>query len=120
MNIFRILCSSMITDAVIRRSLLIQEPTVVLVLFGARLRDVFAVRFPRSSHLPAAFCAVPRTVTCSLQCLNLYLRLLDVNDTIFASWKQYLANISHYKVEASKCQVPANDFCVSTHAAVPL
>ena len=40
------------------------------VLFDARLRDVFAVRLPRASHLPAAFCAVPRTVTCSLPCLG--------------------------------------------------
>ena len=61
--------------------------------FGARLRDVFAVRFPRASHLPAAFCAVPRTVTCSLLCLG-YTR-------------NYLrANIPHYKGVTAKCQVP--------------
>ena len=61
-----LLCFSLITDAVLRRSLL----KTTKVLFDARLRDVFAVRLPRASHLPAAFCAVPRTVTCSLLCLG--------------------------------------------------
>lgn len=75
----------------------------VKTLFGARLRDVFAVRLPRASHLPAAFCAVPRTVTCSLPCLWYMHNYLH-------------ANIPHYKWDAAKCQVPAFSCCrYTTH-----
>ena len=83
------ICSSLITDAVLRRSLL----KTTWILFDARLRDVFAVRLPRASHLPAAFCAVPQTVTCSLPCLGYVRNCLR-------------ANIPHYKGVPAKCQVP--------------
>ena len=44
---------------------------------GAKLRDVFAICFPRASHPPAAFCVSLQVGTCSLRCL-LVLKLIGI------------------------------------------
>jgi hypothetical protein len=73
-------------------------------IFGAKLRDVFAKRFPCASHQPAAFCLVPLNVTSSRQ--SLY--FASINDIIDAGERlcqRKNKNFEYKKQDFSQSQV---------------